>query len=72
MLAQVIKIDVQKLRRKVLESPEIMVKLWESLVPRLVYLFPEKFPVFADMSHKKVKQFFFNKKNVEIAMLEAG
>ena len=72
MLAQVIKVDVNALRRKALDRPEIMVRLWEALVPRLIYLFPEKFPIFADMSAKKVKQFFFNKKNVEIAMLAAG
>ena len=72
LLAQVIKVDVNALRRKALDRPEIMVRLWEALVPRLIYLFPEKFPVFADMSAKKVKQFFFNKKNVEIAMLAAG
>ena len=72
LLAQVIKVDVGALRRKALDHPEIMVRLWEALVPRLIYLFPEKFPIFADMSAKKVKQFFFNKKNVEIAMLAAG
>ena len=72
MLAQVIKIDVQKLRKKVLENPETMLRLWELLVPRLAYIFPQKFPIFADMSHKMVKQFFFDKKNVEIFMLEEG
>ena len=72
MPTEVIKIDVQKLRRKVLENPDILLKLWELLVPRLAYLFPKKFPIFKDMSYKMVKQFFFDKKNVEIFMLEEG
>ena len=72
LLAQVIKIDVQKLRRRALDNPDVMIRLWEALVPRLVYLFPEKFPLFKDMSAKEVKRFFFNRKNVEIGMLNAG
>ena len=72
MPAQVIRIDVQKLRKKVLEDPETRRRLWELLAPRLAYIFPERFPIFADMSHKTVRHFFFDKKNVEIFMLEEG
>ena len=69
---RIIPFKVEMLRNTLMENKELMAKFWKVIVPKLVYLRDDLFPLFKSMKMKKLKHWFDSIEKSDLAIYNQG